>query len=267
MGERLRVVVSGATGRMGRALAGLLEGDPGIELLGGIGRSSYELGWAVTVGFPAIESPENAEWLLREADVLIDFSSPELFRRLVGEHRELLGEQALVIGTTGLEPQDLEVLHALAETAPVLAAPNFSVGVNLLVALSEQVAGILGEEYDVEIIELHHRRKTDAPSGTALQLGTAVARGLGVDLDTARRDGRRGAGQPRTAGEIGFHALRGGDVVGEHRVLYLGDRERIELAHVAGDRSLFAEGAIRAARWLAGKPGGMYSMRDVLGVA
>ena len=137
---------------------------------------------------------------------------------------------------------------------------------NLLAALVEQAARVLGPAYDVEVVEAHHRRKVDAPSGTALELGRAAARGHGVELDSMRRDGRSGHPGARPAGEIGFHAVRGGDVVGEHRVMFLGDRERLELVHLAQDRALFAEGALRAARWMAGKPAGVYTMRDVLGL-
>jgi 4-hydroxy-tetrahydrodipicolinate reductase len=267
MSEAVRLVVSGATGRMGRALAGLIRAAPDLELLGGISRSSYERGWAGTAGFPAIESPESAEWLLRDTDVVVDFSSPALFRRLVGSQREHLEGCALVVGTTGLEPQDLAVLRELAERAPVLPAPNFSIGVNLLVALAEQTARVLGTGYDVEIVEAHHRRKVDAPSGTALQLGRAVARGLEVDFEQSRRDGRSGQSAERESGEIGLHAVRGGDIVGEHRVLFIGERERVELAHLAASRELFAEGALLSARWVVGQPPGLYSMRDVLGIA
>jgi 4-hydroxy-tetrahydrodipicolinate reductase len=268
MPDRLRVVVSGATGRMGRALAEMIEADDDLELLGGIGRTSYELGWATTVGFPAIEAPEEAEWLLRDCSAVIDFSSPELFRRLVASQRAHLAHCALVVGTTGLEQSDIDTLRDLAGTGPVLPAPNFSVGVNLMVALAEDAARVLGDDYDIEIVESHHRRKIDAPSGTALQLGRAAAAGRGVSLDDVRRDGRTGmAGEARLRGEIGFHAVRGGDVVGEHRVMFLGERERIELGHVAATRELFADGALRAARWLTGRSPGLYTMRDVLGLA
>jgi 4-hydroxy-tetrahydrodipicolinate reductase len=267
MPNRLRIVVSGATGRMGRALAAQIQGDERLELLGGIARSSYQLGWAGSAGYPAIEAPEEADWLLKDADAVIDFSSPELFRRLVASQRPQLDACSLVVGTTGLEEEDFRTLDELARTNAILAAPNFSVGVNLLVALAERTAGVLGEEYDVEVVEAHHRRKADAPSGTALQLGRAVAQGLGVDLEEVRRDGRSGQGGERPRGEIGFHAIRGGDIVGEHRVLFVGDRERVELVHVAADRSLFADGAVRAAKWLAGRDPGTYSMRDVLGLS
>ena len=266
MTSPLRLVVSGATGRMGRALAQLAESDREIDLLGGIGRSTIEATWASTVGYSDIQSPESADWLVQHADAVIDFSSPELFRRLVAAQRGRLKGRALVVGTTGLEEVDLDLLRELAEQSPVLTASNFSVGVHLLLALAGQVARVLGEEYDVEIVETHHRRKIDAPSGTALALGRAVAHGRGVDLDQVRRDGRSGQTGERPPGEIGFHALRAGGVVGEHRVLFIGERERVELGHVAADRALFAEGAVRAARWLVGRSPRMYEMSDVLGL-
>lgn len=266
MTERLRLVVSGATGRMGRALAQATGDDDSVMLMGGIGRSTIEANWASTLGYPDIQAPESAAWLLRKADAVIDFSSPELFRRLVDAQREALAGCALVVGTTGLEPDDLALLQELAERGPVLPAPNFSVGVNLLMAIVEQAARVLDESYDIEIVEAHHRRKADAPSGTALQLGRAAARGRGGELDELRRDSRSGQPGERPHGEIGFHAIRGGDIVGEYRVMYIGERERIELSHVATDRSLFGLGALRAARWLVGRPAGLYSMRDVLGI-
>jgi 4-hydroxy-tetrahydrodipicolinate reductase len=267
MPASLRLVVNGATGRMGRALAQLTSDDEAVDLLGGIGRSTIEANWASTLGYSDIQSPENAEWLLRNADAVIDFSSPELFRRLVDAQRERLARCALVVGTTGLEPADTELLQELAEQGPVLPAPNFSIGVNLLVALAEQAARILDDEYDVEVVEAHHRRKLDAPSGTALQLGRAVARGRGVDASRVRRDTDAELAEERGRGEIGYHAIRGGDIVGEHRVMYIGELERIELGHIAADRALFAAGALRAARWLVGRPAGLYSMRDVLGIS
>lgn len=264
--ERLRLVVCGATGRMGAAIARLAQDDDTLDVVGGIARSTYEAGYTGAAGYHVIQSPEHAESLLCEADVVIDFSSPELLRGLVREQRACLARRPLVVGTTGLGEAELALLDELAGEAPVLTAPNFSVGVNLLVALAEQTARVLGETYDVEIVEAHHRRKADAPSGTALQLGRAVARGLGSELERVRRDGRAGVSGERPRGEIGFHAVRGGDIVGEHRVLFVGERERVELGHVASDRALFAEGALLAARWLHGRPPGRYSMRDVIGL-
>jgi 4-hydroxy-tetrahydrodipicolinate reductase len=261
--EPLRIVLSGATGRMGTVLAGLIHQDDGLELVAGIGRIPER---GCDVGCPVVETPETAGPWIRDADVIVDFSSPELLARLVeGRGAELAGK-ALVVGTTGLGDDGERVLARAAERSPVLLAANFSVGVNLLLALAERAAAVLGDDFDAEVVEAHHRRKADAPSGTALALGEALARGRGVSLADVRVDGRSGHPGARPRGEIGFHAVRGGDIVGEHRVMLIGDRERIELGHVAQDRALFAEGALRAARWLAGKRAGRYTMRDVLGL-
>lgn len=259
MAERVRVAISGATGRMGQALARLAAED-GVEVVGGIGR----LAGGPEPAFPVVEQSSAAADLLQRSDVVVDFSSPGLLRALLDEHGERLAGKALVVGTTGLSDADRERLAAQASRTAVLVAANFSVGVNLLLSLAEQAARALGEEFDVEIVEAHHRRKVDAPSGTALVLGEAVARGRAVELGSVRRDGRSGETGERPRGEIGFHSLRGGDVVGEHRVQLIGERERVELAHVATDRELFAAGALRAARWMRGRPAGEYSMRDVL---
>ena len=260
----LRVVLSGATGRMGTVLARLVHEDDALELLGGIGRVPAG---GCDVGCPVVETPETAGHWIREADAVVDFSSPELLARLVDAQGEALEGKALVVGTTGLDEEGERVLERAARRCAVLQAANFSVGVNLLLALAEQAAAALGPDYDVEVVEAHHRRKADAPSGTALALGEALARGRGVALADVRADGRSGISGARPRGEIGFHAVRGGDIVGEHRVLLIGERERVELGHVAQDRALFAEGALRAAKWLAGKPAGRYTMRDVLGLS
>ncbi|HET8655906.1 MAG TPA: 4-hydroxy-tetrahydrodipicolinate reductase [Longimicrobiaceae bacterium] len=256
----LRVVVSGAAGRMGATLAALASEDPEIELVGGIDRA------ADAPGYPRTVAVDSAAELIRQADAVVDFSAPAFLRQLLETQAEALRGRALVVGTTGLGADEERLLDQVAGASPVLTAANFSVGVNLLVALAERAARVLGVEYDVEIVEAHHRRKEDAPSGTALALGAAVAEGRGVDLAAVRRDGRSGRPGPRPEGEIGFHSLRGGSLVGEHEVLFLGGRDRIELAHRASDRGLFAAGALRAARWLAGRPAGRYQMRDVLGL-
>jgi 4-hydroxy-tetrahydrodipicolinate reductase len=263
MAEPVRIVLSGATGRMGQTLSRLIRDDAGLQLVGGIGRMPEP---ACEIGCPVVDTPETAGAWLRDAGVVIDFSAPELLRRIVEMHGDALAGKALIVGTTGLGDDDLQLLERTAERTAVLRAANFSVGVNLLVALAERAAAVLGDGYDVEIVEAHHRRKVDAPSGTALALGEAVARGRGVALGDVRIDGRSGHSGERPRGEIAFHALRGGDIVGEHRVMLIGERERIELAHLAQDRALFAEGALRAAKWLAGKPAGSYSMMDVLGL-
>ena len=263
MAQTVRIVLSGATGRMGQTLAGLIADDGAMSLAGGIGRMPER---GCDIGCVVVETPETAGPWIRESDVVIDFSAPELLRRLVEMHGDALAGKALVVGTTGLGEEEQALLARQAERSAVLQAANFSVGVNLLVALAERAAAVLGDDYDVEIVEAHHRRKVDAPSGTALALGEAVARGRGVALADVRVDGRSGRPGERPHGEVGFHSVRGGDIVGEHSVMLIGERERIELGHVAQDRALFAEGALRAARWMAGKAPGTYTMRDVLGL-
>lgn len=260
----VRVAVSGALGRMGSTLARLAEPDPGFEIVGGIDRDVAES--QTDSGFPVLRTPRDAESVISAAGAVLDFSAPEFLRQLLERQGEALAGRALIVGTTGLGDAERSLLDAQAERSPVLVAANFSIGVNVLLALAEQAARALGSEYDIEVVEAHHRRKVDAPSGTALALGEAVARGRGLDLGTARRDGRSGRPGARSSDEIGFHAVRGGDVVGDHQVLFLGDRETIELSHRAADRALFAAGALRAARWLQGRDPGRYSMRDVLGL-
>lgn len=261
----VRIVISGASGRMGRTLAELAVNDPRLELTGGLDR---EAGVAEGTGYPAVVDPASAAQLLANADALIDFSAPAFLRRILADHGDALAGKAVVVGTTGLDAEVGALLEAQSSRSPVLTAANFSVGVTLLLSLAERAARTLAaDEYDVEVVEAHHRRKEDAPSGTALALGEAVARGRAVSLDEVRRDGRSGRPGARPRGEVGFHAVRGGDVVGDHQVLFLGDLDRIELVHRAADRGLFAAGALRAARWLAGRAPGRYEMRDVLGLA
>ena len=257
----LRVMVSGATGRMGRTLQRLIGEDSELDLVGGLDRSPGD-----DNGGAPVVTLEDAADLLRETDVLIDFSAPEFLAELLRRHGEALRGTAILIGTTGLGDEEQGLLEAASGTSPVLVAANFSVAVNLLLALAEQAARVLGPEYDIEIVEAHHRRKEDAPSGTALALGEAVARGRSVELAEVRRDGRSGRPGARPEGEIGFHAIRGGDVIGVHDVMFIGERDRLTLSHQASDRALFAAGALRAARWLADQPAGRYSMRDVLGL-
>lgn len=297
----VRVVVSGATGRMGRAIAELAAGAEDIRLVGGLhrahgpggasasdptgettGREASDVahdarpgakgaGGAQAVApmgaYPRLESPDGADELIREADVVLDVSAPPFLAGVLDAHGDALAGRALVVGTTGLDEALVQRLDALAERSAVLVAANFSIGVNLLLALVEEAARRLpAERYDVEIVEAHHRGKVDAPSGTALALGRAVATGRGKELEPLRRDGRSGHTGERATGEVAFHAIRGGGVAGDHRVYFLGARERLELAHSAADRSLFAEGALVAARWIAGRAAGRYTMRQVLGL-
>jgi 4-hydroxy-tetrahydrodipicolinate reductase len=172
----------------------------------------------------------------------------------------------LVIGTTGLTPEQEAVLSEASSKTAIVYAANMSVGVNVLLAVTEQVAGILGDDFDIEIFEMHHRHKVDAPSGTALAFGKAAAKGRGVDLDQVSARGRDGVTGARNSGDIGFAVQRGGSVVGEHSVLFASDQERVTISHKADDRSLFASGAVRAAMWVANKPPGLYGMKDVLGL-
>lgn len=248
---------------MGRSITRLAHGDDEIELLGGIGRHHSHGGGD---GGPEIVALENAGDLIARADVLIDFSAPPFLRELLHTYGQSLEGRALVVGTTGLGEVEDDLLDRRSASGPVITAANFSVGLNVLLSLVRQSSTAL-EGYDVEIVEAHHRMKEDAPSGTALALGSAVAEGRGVELAAVRQDGRSGRPGRRPEGEIGFHALRGGGVVGDHQVHFLGEMERIQISHATTDRSIFAAGSLRAARWAAGRAAGRYSMRDVLGIA
>lgn len=244
---------------MGRAVARLVDAEPETELIGGVDRTVASLD-----PYPVISTIADARDLLARADVLIDFSAPALLAEML-EARKAAGiTSALVSGTTGLGEKETRMLDEESSRAPVLTAANFSLGVNLLVQLSERVARILGPAWDIEIVETHHRRKEDAPSGTALAIGEAVASGRGEELASVRIDGRTGRPGARPTGQVGFHSLRGGDVVGDHHVHFLGDLERLELTHRASDRAVFAAGAIHAARWLSGRSPGRYTMKQVL---
>ena len=263
-GSVIDVVVSGATGRMGRVLGRLLRDADGLRALGGIAPDRPAEG-ARAIGYPEIVDVADAGPLVRRADAVIDFSAPEQLSALAAGCVDELAGTALLVGTTALPDELVDVLDALTERAPVLVAPNFSVGVNLLRALVQRAARALpAEGYDIEVVETHHRAKEDAPSGTALLLGKAAAEGRGESLDSARVDGRSGRVGPRPAGEIGLHAVRGGGVAGDHAVHFLGAAERITLAHSALSRELFADGALVATRWLAGRDPGRYTMNDVL---
>jgi 4-hydroxy-tetrahydrodipicolinate reductase len=242
----------------GLALAGGTE-RPGAD---GVGLDIGEMLGRGRLGL-AVGSDPRA--LFEASDVVIDFTAATA----VAAHAVIAGETgtAYVVGTTGLGPDQEQVLLAAARTAPVVWAPNMSIGVNLLFSLVEQVAARLDPSaFDIEIVEMHHRHKVDSPSGTALGLGRAAARGRGVALDEVWQKTRDGIVGPRPKGEIGFATLRGGDVVGDHTVVFAGLGERLELTHKASSRQVFAQGAIRAARWVAGRAPGLYSMTDVLGL-
>src|SRR5690606_30642758 len=207
---------------------------------------------------------DDADALFARADAVLDFTAPKAslaHAKLAAKHRK-----AHVIGTTGMNGDDVAVLQRAAADTAIVLAPNMALGVNLLLALVERTAKSLGPEWDIEIVEMHHRGKVDAPSGTAFGLGRAAAKGRAVDLDDVSVRTRDGVTGPRETGSIGFATLRGGDVVGEHRVIFATGGERIELGHIATDRAIFARGAVRAALWTRGKAPGLYSMKDVLGL-
>ena len=262
----IRVAVCGIAGRMGQAVRRLVAATDDLELVGGIDREAATGEAAASLGSPTVVVPAQAAVVVAASDVVLDFSAPLALRALLEYCGPELAGKALVVGTTGLGERERALLEEAARHSPVVAAANFSIGINLLLQLVQAAARVLPEDrFDIEIVETHHRGKVNAPSGTALALADAAAAARAVALETVRRDGRSGEPGPRPAGEIGLHALRGGAVVGEHRVLFLGDAERVELAHIATDRALFGEGALLAARWALGRAPGRYGMRDVLG--
>jgi len=265
----LKIGIVGAAGRMGCALVRMVHETPGCIVAGGIERSGTQavgkdLGELAGIGALDIKIGDNALEMFVEIDAVLDFTTPEASV----EFADIAAQARIVhvIGTTGFTDVHEEKLHAAARHARIIKSGNMSVGVNLLAALVKQVAGILDDDFDIEVLEMHHRHKVDAPSGTALLLGDAAAKGRGIDLDEKSVRSRDGITGARKAGDIGFATLRGGSVIGEHCVIFASDGERIELSHKATDRSLFARGAVRAALWGGDKPPGLYSMNDVLGI-
>jgi 4-hydroxy-tetrahydrodipicolinate reductase len=267
--HRIDVAIFGAAGRMGHALVRALAASESARLSAAIDRDGSPLQGhdaGVISGLPPIgiligADPEAA---LTDAAVAVEFSTPSATVR----HAGLAAERgiAYVVGTTGLGEADEQLLRRAAEAVPVVYAANYSIGVTLLADLVTRAAARLGEEFDIEIVEMHHRQKVDAPSGTALALGRAAALGRGVDLDAVAIRGRDGVTGARPKGAIGFAVLRGGDVPGDHTVMFAGDCERLELTHRAGGREIFARGALRAALWAVGRKPGLYTMRNVLGL-
>jgi 4-hydroxy-tetrahydrodipicolinate reductase len=265
----MRIGIVGCAGRMGRTnLCQVLETE-GVALAGGLERPGHpalgqDLGTLAGLEPVGLATTDDLDALLAASDVLIEFSTPEA--TLATTARAAERGCAHVIGTTGLDPEQTQRLEAHAQHIPIVWAPNMSLGVNLLLGLVQQAAAALDAGYDIEIVEMHHRHKVDAPSGTALALGRAAARGRQVALEEAAVRVRDGITGPRQAGTIGFATLRGGDVVGDHRVVFAGLGERLELAHIATDRRIYARGAVHAARWTEGRAPGLYGMSDVLGL-
>ena len=263
------IAITGASGRMGQMLINAVDGSDQAHLIGvteysghdWIGRDLGECLGRATRGMVVSDDPLE---VFAKAQAVIDFTTPKATL-----HHATLAAQARivhVIGTTGINHEQIVKLSPAARHTAIIRAGNMSLGVNLLTQLTRKVATALGTEFDIEIIESHHRHKVDAPSGTALMLGEAAAKGRGVDLDTVADRARDGITGARQRGAIGFHAIRGGDVVGEHDVIFAAEGERIILRHIATDRVIFARGALRAALWGQSQPPGEYDMLDVLGL-
>jgi 4-hydroxy-tetrahydrodipicolinate reductase len=269
MAEEVGIAVVGVSGRMGGLLARQVLATPGATLTGATVRPGHawigkDLGEAMGGAPVGVIVEDDPLEVFARSQAVLDFTAPAA----TVAHAEIAAQARLVhvIGSTGLERNDLERLAAAARHAVIVRSGNMSVGVNLLTVMTRRIAEALGPEYDIEIVEMHHRAKLDAPSGTALMLGEAAAAGRKVNLADAAERGRDGFTGARADGAIGFASLRGGDVVGEHEVIFAGPGERVTLGHVATDRALFARGAVRAALWGQGQPPGEYTMIDVLGL-
>jgi len=266
-GTKMGVV--GCGGRMGRMLIAEIAASEGCAVAGGSeapgsGYVNQDIGELAGIGRIGIPIGENVESVIKQSEVILEFTSPEA----TAEHAAIAARlgTAMVIGTTGLTTAHGEAVRQAARNIPIVWAANMSLGVNILLTLVEEVARRLGPDWDIEILEMHHRNKVDAPSGTALALGQAAAAGRGVVLDEVAQRVRDGITGARRTGDIGFATLRGGDVAGEHQVVFAGIGERLELTHRATTRAIFAKGAVRAARWVVGRPPGLYGLKEVLGL-
>jgi len=265
----MKIGIVGCAGRMGRMLIQEILFTPSVKLSGGTERAGaaavgQDLGTLVGARPAGVVATTDAPGLFAISDVVIDFTMPAI--TLVNAELAAATGKALVIGTTGLTDADKATIAAAAKKTAIVQSPNMSVGVNALLALTERLAATLSDDYDIEILEMHHSAKVDAPSGTALGLGESAAKGRGKKLADIARRTRDGNVGPRPTGEIGFATLRGGDVVGDHTVIFATQGERVELSHKASSRDIFAKGAVRAALWCKGRAPGLYSMRDVLGL-
>jgi 4-hydroxy-tetrahydrodipicolinate reductase len=269
MTEPARIAILGAAGRMGRALIQTLAAEPQARLAAALDRAGCaDLGQdaSVLAGLPpsGVLLGGDLAAALPGVDVVVDFTRPD--GTMAAVQACLSQRKALVIGTTGFSAAQKDAIAEAACSIPVCLSANYSVGVNVCLRLLRIAAQTLGEGYDVEIVEAHHRHKVDAPSGTALRMGEAVADALGRKLENCAIYGREGHTGARDGNTIGFATVRGGDVVGDHTVMFLGEGERVEIAHKASSRTNFARGALRAAVWLASQPPGLYDMQDVLGL-
>ncbi len=268
MSEHARIIIVGASGRMGRMLVRAVAESSSAVLVGAteragsefVGRDAGELAGVDRCGVAIVDQIQACA----EADLVIDFTAPVATLA----HAAFVAEKgmAIVIGTTGFSAEQSQQLHETLSNSPVVMAANYSVGVNLALNLIEKSAQILGNDYDAEIYEAHHKHKVDAPSGTALAMGKSLASGRGVNLDDVAVLSREGITGARESGSIGFSVVRGGNIVGEHQAMFIADEERIEINHIASDRMVFARGAVRAAGWLSDQNKGWYDMQNVLGL-
>lgn len=266
----MKLAITGVSGRMGRMLVETIDASDTGEVAQAIERAGHawigkDLGEMMGGAARGVIVTADADAALRSVDAVIDFTAPQAtigFSKIAAQHGIIH-----VIGTTGMTETEIAALEPAQSAATIVRAGNMSLGVNLLVQLTKKVAAALDEDFDIEVIEAHHNQKVDAPSGTALMLGEAAAAGRGVQLSDVADRARDGITGARRRGDIGFTAIRGGDIVGEHDVLFAAAGERITLRHVASDRSVFARGALKAALWARGKPPGAYDMLDVLGLS
>jgi 4-hydroxy-tetrahydrodipicolinate reductase len=265
----IKVAITGAAGRMGGRIITLITEAEDLEVAGAVEMAGHaklgeDAGYVAGCGNLGIAITDSLEQALTDADLLIDFTWPEVTIANAAVCAKL--GKAMIVGTTGLSPEQRDVITRVAESTPVVFAPNMSVGVNVCFKVLKDIAKTLGDGFDVEIVELHHNKKKDSPSGTAVRMGEIVADALDRDYNQVANYHREGMCGERTAEEIGMQTVRGGDIVGEHTIYFIGMGERIELTHRAMNRDMFARGAVRAASWLGGKGAGLYDMQDVLGL-
>ena len=265
----IKVSIMGVSGRMGRAIYRLLDAEDDIQIAGAteieghpdMGKDIGLVAGEEEIGVLITSSVEEA---CSSADVIVDFTTP--LSTLNNANFASANDKAMVIGTTGFDDNQKKELEELSSKFPCVFSPNMSIGVNVMFEATKKLAEILGDDFDVEIIEAHHKHKVDAPSGTALRLGEAAAEGLARDFNSVARFERHGAIGERKENEIGMQTIRAGDIVGEHTVMFCGSGERIELTHRAMSRDNFAKGVVRAVKWIPGKPSGIYTMKEVLGI-
>ena len=265
----MKIAVMGAAGRMGRELVRTMAAMPACTIAGGIERPGTEwigedIGKVAGIDPVGVPITSDALELIARCEGVLDFSAPDVSVEIAG----LAANARIVhvIGTTGLQERHFKAIKAASRHATIIQAGNMSLGVNLLLGLTAKIAAALDQDYDIEIVEMHHKHKVDAPSGTALMLGEAAAKGRGIELGERSvrvRDGNTGARKP---GDIGFATMRGGSVIGDHTVVFAGEGERITISHLAADRSIYARGAVKAALWAQGKGPGLFTMADVLGL-